>query len=227
MIVHGDIYEGEDKQLAEKSFLGIMSSLEKAKSGSRSFFLVSSSIVFDRTINREYTEGSKPNGLTPSALFLIEAEKKVMEYPMGYVYRKQDLFGDVRSLIDSLLCFKGEPIFCNESLRLMSQEVYNDLLGYAVTQSFGQHRLIHLAIPTKYPIHEMWFYLRGGKFSISETNPNFTFRKNFGFMSSDVLKTFGFYKKLLVRNNKEVIDSLKKIAVIDKGLLENERETSP
>jgi hypothetical protein len=224
MIICNDIFEGDDKQLAEKSFLGIISSLEKAKNSSRSFFLVSSSFVFDRTINKEYTEGSKPNGKTPSSLFLIEAEKRVLDYSKGYVYRKQDLFSEIQPLIDKMMAFKEEPVFCEESLRILSNEVYNDVLNYAITQSFGEQKILHIAVPTKFPVHTIWFHVKGLPFRISSTNPNFVFKGNIGFISSKILKEFGFYNKFILRNHKEVLSSLGKLSCIG---VENDKATNP
>lgn len=215
MTLYDEFYNGDDVKLAEESYLKAVSALEETKLSQRSFFFVSSDSVFDRTIKKEYSEGSAPNSRKPSSLFLIETEKKVIEYSKGYVYRKQDLMKDITPLIDSLISLNEDPVFCQETVRPISNKLYSDLIEYAMINNFGYHKIIHLAVPTEMPIYEIWFCLKGAEFKISENNPSFVFKNYIGGISSSILKTFDFYGKMLIRNKKEVLSYLRERSFYD------------
>lgn len=210
------IYDKENGEcnsvLAEKKYLETISELEKAKISSEPFFFISSSRVFNRKIDRKYHEGSVPNGTDPSSLFLIQTEKKILEYENGYVFRKQDVFSEIKPFICKIIAFESQPIFCNESLRLLSDSLYKDLLKYAIQNTFGNHKIFHIAMPTEYELHEVWFRITEKPFTIDNKKANFCFEKNVGFIYSEILSKLNFYHKIISRNKEDIIKALANIS---------------
>lgn len=210
MIVYDDIYVGDDISIAEKkNFILISEKLAQAKKNNQSFYLVSSSIVFDRKISKIYTEKSEPNSKSKTARFLIESEKNVMKYEKGYVFRVQDLITDFIPIFEKMISYEGEPIFSNEKLYFISKGFCTFLINKGLLDNFGNERLVHFAVPTFFEPASIWFLIRKEDgFSVDTKKSNFIIGDYDGHISSIILKKDVFYKEYIIENEKQVIKTI-------------------
>ena len=208
MVFYEKIYTGDDPVVAEKeNFKDIIESFSEAKKNGQSFFLMSSSIVFDRSIRKKYTESTTPNSKKLAAKFLIEAEKQVLQYENGFVFRVQDLIGKLYPLFEKMRNYNGTPIFSKNRFFLLSSEFYTYLLNEALIGKsvFDNQKLIHFAVPSPVDIELLWFSIRGTAPFVCDDNGTFGLDKNEGFLESEILSSHPLYKDFLSENNKNVM----------------------
>lgn len=208
MVFYEKVYEGDDPVIAEKeNFRDIVEGLSKAKENGQSFFLISSSIVFDRAIQERYTESSVPNSNSISAKFLVEAEKQVMQYQNGFVYRVQDLMSRLYLLFEKMRNYNGTPTIPRSILRPLSSELYAYLLNDALIGKtlFEDKKLIHFAVPSPIDLELIWFSLRGGAPFECNDESTFEIDKYKGFLESEFILSHPLYKDFLTENNKNVM----------------------
>lgn len=216
MIIYENIYTGDDVSVAEqRNFVLIVEKLSQAKKNNQSFYLISSSIVFDRKIPKIYTEDSVPNSKFKVAKFLIEAEKKVLDYPKGNVFRVQDLITNFIPLFEKIVSYEGEPVFSNEKLHFLSKVYCDFLINKGLLDSFGDEKLVHFSVPTIFEPSLIWFLIRNGDyFSVDFKKPNFVIGDYQGSLFSKVLEKDVFYKEYVLENEKQI---MKEISGFRKG----------
>ncbi len=160
MIYYTDIYSGSDiEEARKKNLVNVASALSLAKSQKDHFVLVSSSSVFDRTIERSYSEDDLPNSTNVSSKFLIEAEKIVVKYDFGYVMRVQDKFEDLYPVFETIKNYQGTPCFNNDFFNPLLDENIKLLMSYAVFD--GKNKIVHICSPDKFSLHCIWYLIRG------------------------------------------------------------------
>jgi len=213
MVLYDDIYIGTDPILSEKkNFKSIISSLAEAKKNGQSFYLLSSSIVFDRSVKKRYTESSIPNSKSFSAKLLIEAEKQVLQYQNGFVYRIQDLMSRFFPLFEAMRDFKGVPVIPRERLFFLSDDFYAYLLNDALIGKslFQDDKIIHLSVPNSLEFEFIWFVIRKEDPFDCDENSSFDISKNDGYIESEKLSSNPLYKDFLEVNRKYVVSTLRR-----------------
>jgi hypothetical protein len=205
MIVYEDIYFGDDdKVIEQRNLLDIVESLNEAKSKEEPFILISSSRVFDRSLPLVYKEDSAPNATDSCGKFLIEAEKSVLSYDLGYVYRFQDVFKDNSSDLERLSnevfpSFASEEALCLLYLNFSYKTVL-ELMRLP-------HKLVHACSPYPFDMSSIWTIVGNGS-SCSLDEPPFSLRGYVGHLDSDNLKDSEFYEGFVKYNKKKIMEML-------------------
>jgi hypothetical protein len=204
MKYYDKIYLGNDLKIAEKqNFLDIVKELLEAKKNNDFFVLVSSSIVFDRSLDRVYCETNEPNANTVSARFLAQVEKMVVGYEYGYVVRTQDLFSSLAPVFNQMLKFT-DPVFPNESFYPLSDEVAKNLTDFTVFD--GSSKITHICSNAAFDLHLLWFMLSQQNSLISDDKCSLHAYK--GRLTSTFLSDKPFYKDIMRRNKNTVTKSI-------------------
>ena len=215
MIVYENIYLGFDALIAEQqNLLQVVAELEKAKRDEESFILMSSPFVFDLEKPKHYSESDVPNSNSPVMKLLSEAEKLVLAYDRGYVFRSQSKMSFYSDLFRRMADFVGVPVFHDAKLFLLADEAYDFLFEHYKINA-GDGRIVHLA--TSYPIdvQEVWFRIRG--FDPVEVDslksPTFDLVIPQGVIRSSVIQREPFYKDFTLENRNSVRRVLKSFGV--------------
>ena len=215
MIVYEDIYLGLDTSIAEqKNLLKIASELEMAKREMKSFVLLSSPFVFNLEKPRRYFESDVPNSNCPVMKLLAEAEKLVLSYERGYVFRCQSKMSLYSYLFRRMADYAGIPVFQDAKLFLLADEAYDFLLSHYKLNA-GERRVVHLA--TSYPvdIQEVWFRIRGfDPIEVNNLKPStFDLFIPPGVICSSVIQGELFYKDFTIENRNSIMRVLKSFGV--------------
>jgi hypothetical protein len=212
MVLYDNIYVGSDESIASRrNFLDILSSLRDSRNAGEKFILLSSSSVFDLSLGNSYCESDYPNGPDKVMSFLAEAERRVLDYPEGYVFRVHGRMFEYDSTAVAMRDFEGVPCLRSESICPLSNEAY-EFLVWHYSENAGSRKLIHLSSPSPVESFELWFLLRGlDEYRVDEGNPNVSFGNNPGTLFPSTLSKETFYKGFLIENMKCVRNSFKSI----------------
>ena len=215
MVVYDDLYVGSDLTMASRiNYLSVLSSLNMAKKESEKFVLMSRSSVFDLSIDRGYSEKDVPNSHDKCMTFLSEAEKAVLEYENGYVFRSHHIISHYYEAIKRMVHFEGVPSLKSESIYPLSDEAYHFLVAYYDTNAKERH-VIHISSPSAIESFELWFLTRGMlEYTIDEENPRISLGSTPGRITPSVLLSEKFSVRFLAENMKCIRHTLKSIGGI-------------
>ncbi len=201
MSTYKDIYFGNDRSIAEKNnFKKIISSLREAEKEGEQFVLISSSKVFDRTLLRAYTEEDTPNSQDFCSKILIEAEKKVLEYKNGFVFRVQDSLNHLKDDLFDLI--KKNPTQHSENgFWLLMDNIIDPLIDFI---AFHEQKIVHICSPYKFSVQEILYLSNNSSCEINEQINTFGYK---GRLVSDTLPNFPSCEGLMVKN-KNAIESV-------------------
>jgi hypothetical protein len=183
MITVDRLYFGDDYEKIERiNFLQVVKYIKLAKDLSDPLLFVSSSKVFDRSVDQLYDEDTKPNPTDICGKFISESEKRVLDYEHGYVYRIQD------SISDHIEDFKAlareqDPSF--SSKESMCPIDFDLSIPNADANSWliGQHKITHICSPYQFDMTAMWAVLGDGGTCRLDEEP-FSFRGHVGHLFS-------------------------------------------
>jgi len=206
MKIYKNIYIGTNVAIAEKrNFLEVIQQLTLVKIQGDSFVLISSSHVFDMSKTKKYSEASDVSPVSKTMRFLVEAEKKVLQYERGYVFRIHGLITDYNDLFVNMSRFEGIPKICHESEWLLSKEAYDYLLLY-YQKNAGVRKIIHFVSGSCYEMSDVWVRIRNlAYYEIVNGNPDFVFNGCSGRLVSEVLACEYFHEDF-VRENKNSVN---------------------
>lgn len=207
MIFYDTIYSGDDlKEAEKKNLLDISSALKNAVEQNEYFVLLSSSEVFDRSLDRMYSERNKPNSKKISSKLLIESEQRVLEYKYGFVARVQDPFSSVVASIDKMLEVDGRPTLAGEGLWILMDQYVNILIRYLLFNS--EKKLFHICSPYVFTSGMIWLILKEDGANINQDQYDFSMNGYRGRICSEILHSLPSYKDLMLKNKKEVIAAI-------------------
>lgn len=163
MLSYNNIYFGNDPKESEKfNFLNILEELNFAIKEKALFFLISSDIVFDREQDKVYTEKSNQNSNTLNGKFLIEAEKKVLNYSKGFIIRIQDDIKRFIPLFNEMLKFNEIPNLHKTEIHLVSEGMRKFFVDKLMEYRYidFDRKIIHLYSPNIFNQNFIWFSLK-------------------------------------------------------------------
>ena len=223
MITYDQIYVGENEREAEKlNLLNPSLGLEKAKQESDSFILLSSPLLFDRSVGNVYTESSAPTCSLPWAIFLQKMEEKVLAYEHGYVFRVQDPFEDLCQSLYKMAALGGEITIPSGAISPLSYDAFCYLKRFCLTD--GIH-LVHFATGITFDWASICYALRPElPFLVDDENVTVPVPSFLGFLQSDVLKKMYFYEGMVRENKNIIIEEIRSIAAENQDGGEAEKE---
>jgi len=209
-ICYDQVYVGENEQEAEQlNLLRPSKSLEVAKRNGKDFVLISSPLLFDRTIEMVYTESSIPTCHLPWATFLRKMEEKVLEYDKGYVFRLQDPVNDLRPYFRLIASFGDHLVVPCGAVSPLSVQAFSFLKKRCLNDRI---RFAHFALKAIFQWVELAFALRNEKPFLSDTKGNIELPVYRGFLQSDVLIKWDLYGGMERENKNIIIDEIHSIA---------------
>lgn len=162
-----------------------LQALREAKDKGEPFVLISSDIVFDRSVNRVYYETSSPNTACQAGKMLAETEKHVLGYDQGKVFRAQDLMSRVLPFFD---VYMGHPSrYCSvadETVHLLS-DMTLELVIRVFAERFDVPNLIHCAGGWPFDLSLICYSLvPDSTFDMNGTPETFVYRGSRGYLRS-------------------------------------------
>jgi len=183
-MIYNEIYYGNDIELSKNiNYLKIIKELNFCKENKEEFILISSDIVFDRSLNKVYSEDSETNCINIDGKFLCQSEKLVLNYEKGYVIRVQDNFDLYRDLIKKMICHNCIPIFNGSKFYFMSNRLINFYIHTICKNLY--YKIYHLSSNLFFEDSFLWFILKNSIFEKDKSFSTFSYNQ-YGCLSSRI-----------------------------------------